>query len=264
MRRKFYWLLLLFLWLPNLAVASREICGGPPSDQLKEENIESIKGELAGKANLLSSYVGKAELGGKIEAARHDIFAKYPDAAAAYRDRYLLYMFCFALFDPKNTQNSHDKIKAIQEFKRQQQPLTTSTLIPSIPTPEDAPTDRDKPTWLPSNEIRGIGVGERISYYYTFNAGPGIVKVTIDGKNKRPGYANAIGVELSDLDAKRLLYIQTGNTHGADKRVVERVQVGRRQQIIMHVLLDKATIDYMIRLEGAVDSSPTPTSKSGN
>jgi hypothetical protein len=264
MRRKIYWLLLLFLGLPNLAVATREICGAPPSDQPREEISEFIKGELAGKANLLSSYVGKAELGGKIEAARQEIFAKYPDPAAASLDRYLLYMFCFVLFDPKNTQSSHEKIKAIQEFKRQQPPLTQNPIIPSIPTPDGASTNRDEPTWLPSNEIRGIGIGERISYYYTFNAGPGIVKVTIDGKNKRTGYTNAIGVELSALDAKRLLYIQTGNTHGDDKRVMEQVQVGRRQQIIMRVLLAEATIDYMIRLEGAVNSSPTQKSKSGN
>ena len=121
MRRIFYWLFLLFLGLPSSVVANREICGTPPPDQFKEENSESIKGDLTGKANLLSSYVGKAELGGKIEAARKEVFAKYPDANTAYLDRYFAYMFCFVLFDPKNQQNPNDKIKAIQEFKRQQQ-----------------------------------------------------------------------------------------------------------------------------------------------
>ena len=63
-----------------------------------------------------------------------------------------------------------------------------------------ASTDRDKPTWLTSNEIRGLGVGEDISYYYAFNAGPGTVTAIVDGKNKQVSFgANAIGIELSRL-----------------------------------------------------------------
>src|SRR2546428_8502995 len=65
-----------------------------------------------------------------------------------------------------------------------QKPSDPSMTRPEEGTSEIASTNRDKPTWLPSNEIRGIGTGERISYYYTFNARPGMVKVTIDGKNK--------------------------------------------------------------------------------
>ncbi len=113
MRRKFYWFLLLLLGLPNLAVANREICGEPPPARFREENNESIKGELEGKANFLSSFVGKAELGGKIESTRKEIFAKYSDANAANIDRYLAYMFCVVIFDPKNKQDTNDKIKAI-------------------------------------------------------------------------------------------------------------------------------------------------------
>jgi hypothetical protein len=111
--------ILLLLGLPNLAIA--EICGAPPPDQFREENNESIKGDLAGKANFLSSFVGKSELGGKIELTRKEIFSKYSDANTAYMDRYLAYMFCLVLFDPKNTQKSEDKINAIHEFRRQQQ-----------------------------------------------------------------------------------------------------------------------------------------------
>jgi hypothetical protein len=121
MRKKFCLLLLVLLGLPNYAVAIRDICGAPPPDQFREENNESIKGDLAGKANFLSGFVGKAELGGKIDATRKELFAKYSDANAAYMDRYLLYMFCYVLFDPKNTQTPQEKMQAIQEFKRQQQ-----------------------------------------------------------------------------------------------------------------------------------------------
>jgi len=122
-------------------------------------------------------------------------------------------------------------------------PTTQDTDVPS--------TNIDKPTLLSSNETRGNGVGENISYYYTFSAGPGEVKVTVDGKNK-VGFGSAIDVEISDLDAKTLLDINLGNTT-IDKRKVKRFQIGRQQQVILRILLSKVTLDYMVRLEGAVD-----------
>jgi len=129
----------------------------------------------------------------------------------------------------------------------------------NAPTTDVPSTDRDRPTRLTSNEIRGLGVGEHISHYYVFNAGPGTVRVTVDGKNKGGGgLANAIGIELFDIDAESLLKINLGSTRDG-KRKVGRVQLGRQQQVIMRVRLDERTIDYMVRLEGAVDFSPAHT-----
>jgi hypothetical protein len=68
------------------------------------------------------------------------------------------------------------------------------------------------PKGLSSNEIRGEGVGEHMSYYYTFLAEPGTVKVIADGKNGFAGIAEALGVVLMDLDANELLEIHLGNT----------------------------------------------------
>ena len=82
-----------------------------------------------------------------------------------------------------------------------------------------------------------------------------MVKVTVDGKNKPGGLTNAVGVEISDLDAKELLSIHMGNTP-IDKRKVERFQLGRRQQVIMRILLDELSLDYMVRVEGPIDFSP--------
>jgi hypothetical protein len=125
-------------------------------------------------------------------------------------------------------------------------PIATPESSPTIQTAGVPSTNIDKPTLLTSNEIRGNGVGG-ISYYYTFNAGPGTVKVTVDSKSKSGGLA--VDVEISDLDAKRLLYINMGYTT-IDERKVERFQLGRRQQLIMRILLHKGTVDYMVRLEG--------------
>ena len=113
-------------------------------------------------------------------------------------------------------------------------------------------TNIDKPKWLSENEIRGLGVGESASHYYTFIAGPGVLKVTADAKNGFNGIANALGVILMNMDAKELLNIHMGNTK-IDKRIVERVRLHKQQQIIMRILLDEVTIDYMVRIEGNID-----------
>jgi hypothetical protein len=146
---------------------------------------------------------------------------------------------------------------------------TTSYIVPTQPSnrltlQDDQPanttatdavsTNRDKPTWLRTNEIRGAGVRETISYWYTFNAGPGEVKVTLDGNAKGgPGPR----IEISDLDAKKLLNMGTRRPMGIEKRAVERFQLGRRQQVVLRVLLDEHTTYYMVRLEGAIDFTPT-------
>ncbi len=140
-------------------------------------------------------------------------------------------------------------------------PTPTATPIAATSSPIATPsTNIDKPTLLTSNEIRGNGVGEDVSYYYTFNAGPGEVKVTVDGKNKHIGIqriTDAVAVEISDSDAKRLLYVEIEDT-GIDKRKVARFQLGHRQQVIMRILLGEFSLDYMVRVEGSIDFSPAP------
>jgi hypothetical protein len=123
-------------------------------------------------------------------------------------------------------------------------------------------TNIDEPTLLTSNEIRGNGVGEDISYYCTFSAGPGTVTVTLHGKNKpgllaiRPGdFSDAVAVEVSDFDANPLVYIATGNTN-IDKQKIAHFQLGHRQQVKMRISLSKHTLDYMVRVGGPIDLSP--------
>lgn len=132
------------------------------------------------------------------------------------------------------------------------QKITGQDGAPMAPANDSPSTDIDKPQWLSSNEIRGEGVGEYVSYYYTFMAEPGTLKVIADGENSFGGSVNALGVVLMDMDANPLFEVNVGDTM-VDKRVVERVKITQPQQIIMRVLLDKRTIDYMVRVEGAVN-----------
>jgi hypothetical protein len=154
------------------------------------------------------------------------------------------------LYRKAANQGDQDAIASLKRLSRPAEPKLTDQGDADAPS-----TNIDKPTLLTSNEIRGNGVGENISYYYTFNAGPGTVKVTVDGKNK-PGVANAIRVKISDLDAKELLSVSIGNTT-IDQRQVARFELGRRQQVIIRILLHKLTADYMVRLEGPIDLIPT-------
>ena len=84
------------------------------------------------------------------------------------------------------------------------------------------------------------------------------------GKNKggllsrAPGDLADLGVEILDLDLKRLFYVDM-NLSKVGEGKVERFQLRRRQQVIMRILLGKHTLDYMVRLEGgSIDFSPAP------
>jgi tetratricopeptide (TPR) repeat protein len=96
-------------------------CGEPPRvDDL------TLKGDLEGKAQFLSKLVGDADLKGKIETARTDIFSKYPKAGEAHSDAYLEYMFCsFVLSDPKLS--GQEKLHAILDFRQaEREPVQSS------------------------------------------------------------------------------------------------------------------------------------------
>ena len=125
------------------------------------------------------------------------------------------------------------------------------------PGNDNPSTDMDHPRWLTSNAIQGEGVDKDVSYYYTFLANPGTLKITADGKNRSGGSTNALGVILMDMDANELLKVRLGNTK-VDKRVVKRVKLHQAQQILMRVLINKRTIDYRVRVEGAVNLGAAP------
>src|SRR5258708_8273885 len=60
--------------------------------------------------------------------------------------------------------------------------IASVTAAQNQPTPS---TDRDNPAQLASNIITGDGVDSKTEYFYSFTAGPGEVKLTLDLKNKK-------------------------------------------------------------------------------
>jgi hypothetical protein len=109
---------ILLFGFVSQALAQHPICGSVPAELTqKKEDSEALKGNLEGKAKLLSGFVGRAELGGMIEQQRRSIYQDADATAAALRDRYLAYMFCVLIMDDK-TMPTAEKLKAIKEFDK--------------------------------------------------------------------------------------------------------------------------------------------------
>jgi hypothetical protein len=123
-------------------------------------------------------------------------------------------------------------------------------------------TDRDNPTPLASNEIRGNAIGKKVEYYYTFLAGPGEVVITVDSGAK--GSFSQLEVELFDMDAQQLALLQNLPYPGETSRKVKRVSFGAQQPVLLRIFLDREAAQYLVRVGGAVQVAGADTSFSGS
>jgi hypothetical protein len=127
---------------------------------------------------------------------------------------------------------------------------------------QSASTDRDNPTALTANEVRGAGINKNVQYYYTFLAGPGEVVLTTDAAAKSG--STFFEVEVFNLDAESLEVIRYGPTMTPERKV-KRFQIAQQQPVLLRVNLDTSAGNYMVRVGGVVqlDSaatlSPTPS-----
>ena len=115
-------------------------------------------------------------------------------------------------------------------------------------------TNRDHPTPLRSDEIRGELNGDEIEYFYSFTAGPGELTITVDVKSS--GGTTGTAFELLDSDANKVLICCEGaqaDSGGQSGRDVASIKLGERQTVILHLTpfkYGKGT--YRVRLSGAV------------
>ena len=88
------------------------MCGEAP----KVEDV-TLKGELKGKADFLSSFIGQAELSGQIEAAKKDVFSKSPEMMKSRAVAYLQYQVCLILIADKQLTASQkiDELLRVQK-----------------------------------------------------------------------------------------------------------------------------------------------------
>lgn len=94
------------------------LCGPVPALSGNKELVESVKGNLDGKADFLSKMVGKAQLYGEIETTRNQIFQDSDKYFAAQKEAYLAHMFCVFVSQDK-TLPTEQKLKALSDFKNQ-------------------------------------------------------------------------------------------------------------------------------------------------
>ena len=122
-------------------------------------------------------------------------------------------------------------------------------------------TDRDNPTPLASNDIRGNAIGKKVEYYYTFLAGPGDVILTVDSGAK--GSFSQLEAQLFDLEAEKLGQVQNLPYPGETSRKVTRVSFGAQQPILLRIFLDRDAAQYLVRVSGAVQIAGADASFSG-
>lgn len=114
-------------------------------------------------------------------------------------------------------------------------------------------SDPDSPAQMTANVVEGETDGKAVAYYYKFAAGPGDVKVTVDGKTD--GYSSPLKVELMDEDSKELESIYVVAVKEG-KREVKTFRLIRQQKVIMKISTrddpDIKLLNYKIKLEGEV------------
>jgi len=128
---------------------------------------------------------------------------------------------------------------------------STAPAAPVVVAPA-ASTDPDSPTPLPAKEIKGVGIKQKLTYYYALNGGPGAIKITATAKNSPSGATQALAFGLYDLKANKLCSESHGNTN-ADKTLVINCQVEKAQPLILRLDLSEETIDYAVALEGPIE-----------
>lgn len=116
-------------------------------------------------------------------------------------------------------------------------------------------SDIDAPTRLETNRIKGDGPKQAASYYYAFNAGPGELTVTGDGKNLSAATTEALQVSLLTRRSERVCDMALGNTT-LDKRLVMSCKFDQRTPVILRVDVSPETVDYRVRFEGPHDFDP--------
>jgi hypothetical protein len=91
--------------------AQVKTCGDPPP-----VTDETLKGEIQGRANMLTRFFGDAQITGQVDMARTDIFSHYPHAEQGRATAYFQYVLCALLFSDSSL-DSHEKIETWLRIK---------------------------------------------------------------------------------------------------------------------------------------------------
>jgi outer membrane protein OmpA-like peptidoglycan-associated protein len=113
-------------------------------------------------------------------------------------------------------------------------------------------TDIDAPTRLTTNRVAADGPSRPVTYYYTFNAGPGELTLIGDGRNTSAAMTEALRLGLYTLRSERVCELTLGNTT-LDKRVTTTCTFDKREPVILRADLSAETVAFRARFEGPHD-----------
>jgi hypothetical protein len=141
------------------------------------------------------------------------------------------------------------------------------TLNATVGSANPQSKDRDNPTRLTTNVISGAisTDNNKDNYHYSFVAGPGEVTITLTVESGS-GSVSSTGFDLYDEDAKKIAGKYVTASGGRSEQVVERVNVTRRQPLLLRIVVASimGSGSYRLRLSGVVDSSQDRSSSRDN
>jgi hypothetical protein len=117
-------------------------------------------------------------------------------------------------------------------------------------------TDRQHPQPIAHRSFRQAGEGQKVTHYYSFEAGPGIVRITTVMRARES--ASNVDFELFDAGGSKLLY-EYMNATGQTEQKTHALTLRRKQTLLLSVTPDAKAAFYAITLDGAVEiGEPKP------
>lgn len=123
--------------------------------------------------------------------------------------------------------------------------------------------DRDHPTPINSNELRGVLNSDGGEFFYSFTAGPGPLTITVEVKSSEGTLAMPFELLAANAADSILCceFAQAGTT-GETGRVVKTVNLKSRRTVILHLTENQyGAGTFLVRLSGAVAFANSETAQ---
>jgi hypothetical protein len=163
---------------------------------------------------------------------------------------------------------SNDRIKEEAQMKNKRNIYMLNLIslvilsLTFISTAQAQSTSQSNPTSITMNEITAKGPSKETNYYYSFTGGPGEVTIMLNIKAKQ--YSTFARLEVLDSELNRLA---THNMNAASstgpEQVIKKIELSKKQTVLLKFTLDGNLAEYKIRLGGAVElGSPSSDNSS--
>ena len=114
-------------------------------------------------------------------------------------------------------------------------------------------TDPDSPTVVTQSVVQWkvSDKGKNVVYYYTFTAGPGVLKVTTDQKSGGITAMPKLSWELTDANFNKIEGEDFYQVTTAERKVKE-IKFTKKQKVVLKVTVDENVVSFKFQFAGAV------------